>query len=138
MNHVKKECVAMLLAGGQGSRLYALTQNMAKPADPYGGKYGIVLFLNPDAELVAKDALASIEIMKKEDPVANAELIKIAQETARNARAGTLKGFLGDIAALGDPIKEHKNEITNSNLKSAKYENYVYVSDKGSVKVSKA
>lgn len=44
MNHVKKECVAMLLAGGQGSRLYALTQSMAKPAVPYGGKYRIIDF----------------------------------------------------------------------------------------------
>ncbi|MEG2082543.1 MAG: sugar phosphate nucleotidyltransferase, partial [Oscillospiraceae bacterium] len=34
-----KECVAMLLAGGQGSRLYALTQTMAKPAVYFGGKY---------------------------------------------------------------------------------------------------
>ncbi len=34
----------MLLAGGQGSRLYALTQNMAKPAVPYGGKYRIIDF----------------------------------------------------------------------------------------------
>lgn len=40
----KKECVAMLLAGGQGSRLYALTQNIAKPAVPYGGKYRIIDF----------------------------------------------------------------------------------------------
>ena len=39
-----KECVAMLLAGGQGSRLYALTQNIAKPAVPYGGKYRIIDF----------------------------------------------------------------------------------------------
>ncbi|MDR1754730.1 MAG: glucose-1-phosphate adenylyltransferase [Eubacterium sp.] len=44
MKHVKKECVAMLLAGGQGSRLYALTQDMAKPAVPYGGKYRIIDF----------------------------------------------------------------------------------------------
>src|SRR5574344_1910120 len=44
MNHVKKECVAMLLAGGQGSRLHALTQDMAKPAVPYGGKYRIIDF----------------------------------------------------------------------------------------------
>lgn len=44
MNHVKKEIVAMLLAGGQGSRLYALTQDMAKPAVPYGGKYRIIDF----------------------------------------------------------------------------------------------
>ena len=40
--YIKKECVAMLLAGGQGSRLYALTQDMAKPAVPYGGKYRIL------------------------------------------------------------------------------------------------
>ena len=35
MNHIKKECVAMLLAGGQGSRLNALTQEMTKPAVTY-------------------------------------------------------------------------------------------------------
>lgn len=40
----KKEWVAMLLAGGQGSRLYALTQKLAKPAVPYGGKYRIIDF----------------------------------------------------------------------------------------------
>lgn len=41
---IKKECVAMLLAGGQGSRLYALTESMAKPAVPFGGKYRIIDF----------------------------------------------------------------------------------------------
>ena len=40
----KQECVAMLLAGGQGSRLYALTRKIAKPAVPYGGKYRIIDF----------------------------------------------------------------------------------------------
>ncbi len=40
----KKKCVAMLLAGGQGSRLYALTKNVAKPAVPYGGKYRLIDF----------------------------------------------------------------------------------------------
>ena len=40
----KKECVAMLLAGGQGSRLYALTQDVAKPAVPFGAKYRIIDF----------------------------------------------------------------------------------------------
>ncbi len=40
----KKECVAMLLAGGQGSRLYALTVKTAKPAVPFGGKYRIIDF----------------------------------------------------------------------------------------------
>jgi len=41
---MKKECIAMLLAGGQGSRLYVLTGNMAKPAVPFGGKYRIIDF----------------------------------------------------------------------------------------------
>ena len=40
----KKECVAMLLAGGQGSRLYALTKKVAKPAVRFGGKYRIIDF----------------------------------------------------------------------------------------------
>ncbi len=40
----KKECVAMLLAGGQGSRLYALTSNIAKPAVSFGSKYRIIDF----------------------------------------------------------------------------------------------
>ncbi|MBQ7010867.1 MAG: glucose-1-phosphate adenylyltransferase [Clostridia bacterium] len=40
----KKECVAMLLAGGQGSRLYALTTTVAKPAVQFGGKYRIIDF----------------------------------------------------------------------------------------------
>ena len=40
----KKECVAMLLAGGQGSRLYALTEKTAKPAVTFGGKYKIIDF----------------------------------------------------------------------------------------------
>jgi glucose-1-phosphate adenylyltransferase len=40
----KKHCIAMLLAGGQGSRLGILTANMAKPAIPYGGKYRIIDF----------------------------------------------------------------------------------------------
>ncbi len=40
----KKKCVAMLLAGGQGSRLYALTNNIAKPAVSFGGKYRIIDF----------------------------------------------------------------------------------------------
>ena len=41
---MKKECIAMLLAGGQGSRLYVLTSEMAKPAVPFGGKYRIIDF----------------------------------------------------------------------------------------------
>ena len=38
----RKDCIAMLLAGGQGSRLYVLTESTAKPAVPFGGKYRII------------------------------------------------------------------------------------------------
>ena len=41
---VKKEMIAMLLAGGQGSRLGVLTQKVAKPAVSFGGKYRIIDF----------------------------------------------------------------------------------------------
>ena len=41
---VSKDCVAMILAGGQGSRLGALTKNVAKPAVPFGGKYRLIDF----------------------------------------------------------------------------------------------
>lgn len=40
----RKKCVAMLLAGGKGSRLSALTKYLAKPAVPFGGKYRIIDF----------------------------------------------------------------------------------------------
>lgn len=40
----KKKCVAMLLAGGKGSRLNSLTRDLAKPAVPFGGKYRIIDF----------------------------------------------------------------------------------------------
>ncbi|WP_432667266.1 glucose-1-phosphate adenylyltransferase [Wukongibacter baidiensis] len=44
MRNHKKEIVAMLLAGGQGSRLKKLTRKLAKPAVPFGGKYRIIDF----------------------------------------------------------------------------------------------
>ena len=43
MGH-KTECIAMLLAGGQGSRLGVLTHKIAKPAVLFGGKYRIIDF----------------------------------------------------------------------------------------------
>lgn len=44
MHSNKKECIAMLLAGGQGTRLYSLTRDLAKPAVSFGGKYRIIDF----------------------------------------------------------------------------------------------
>ena len=44
MASAHKQCVAMLLAGGQGTRLGVLTKEVAKPAVPFGGKYRIIDF----------------------------------------------------------------------------------------------
>ena len=44
MRFKKKECLAMILAGGQGSRLMVLTESTAKPAVPFGGKYRLIDF----------------------------------------------------------------------------------------------
>ena len=50
------EMIAMLLAGGQGSRLYALTEKLAKPAVPFGGKYRIIDFKRNKDNIPAKEA----------------------------------------------------------------------------------
>lgn len=44
MGDITSECIAMILAGGQGSRLGTLTRKLAKPAVPFGGKYRIIDF----------------------------------------------------------------------------------------------
>ena len=41
---MSRECVAMILAGGKGTRLHALTKKIAKPAVYFGGKYRIIDF----------------------------------------------------------------------------------------------
>ena len=43
----KKEMIAMILAGGQGSRLKMFTENLAKPAVPFGAKYRVIDFVMP-------------------------------------------------------------------------------------------
>ena len=72
MKHVKKECVAMLLAGGRGSRLYALTQDMAKPAVPYGGKYRIIDF--PLSNCV-NSGIDTVGVLTQYDPLVLNEYI---------------------------------------------------------------
>ncbi len=66
MNNMRKECIAMLLAGGQGSRLLVLTEKTAKPAVPFGGKYRIIDF--PLSNCVNSD-IDTVGIMTQYQPL---------------------------------------------------------------------
>ena len=67
-----KEMIAMILAGGQGSRLYALTQKLAKPAVPFGGKYRIIDF--PLSNCVTSD-IDTVGILTQYQPLVLNEYI---------------------------------------------------------------
>ncbi|MCD8312405.1 MAG: glucose-1-phosphate adenylyltransferase [Firmicutes bacterium] len=68
----KKECVAMLLAGGQGSRLYNLTETTAKPAVAFGGKYRIIDF--PMSNCV-NSGIETVGVLTQYQPLALNEYI---------------------------------------------------------------
>ena len=62
----KKKCVAMILAGGQGSRLGALTLNVAKPAVSFGAKYKIIDFVLSNC---ANSGLDTVGILTQYEPL---------------------------------------------------------------------
>lgn len=68
----KTECVAMLLAGGQGSRLGVLTKKIAKPAVPYGGKYRIIDFPLSNC---ANSGIDTVGILTQYQPLALADYV---------------------------------------------------------------
>ena len=68
----KTECVAMLLAGGQGSRLGVLTHKIAKPAVPYGGKYRIIDFPLSNC---ANSGITTVGILTQYQPLELADYV---------------------------------------------------------------
>ncbi|MCM3691302.1 glucose-1-phosphate adenylyltransferase [Neobacillus niacini] len=62
----KKQCVAMLLAGGKGTRLKELTKNLAKPAVPFGGKYRIIDFALSNCKNSSIDTVGILTQYKQE------------------------------------------------------------------------
>ena len=77
----KKRCIAMLLAGGQGSRLKVLTENTAKPAVPFGGKYRIIDF--PLSNCV-NSGIDTVGILTQYQPLELNEYIGIGQPWGLN------------------------------------------------------
>ena len=63
---MQKECIAMILAGGQGSRLGPLTKNVAKPAVPFGGKYRIIDFSMSNC---ANSGLDTVGVLTQYNPL---------------------------------------------------------------------
>jgi len=80
-----KEIVAMILAGGRGSRLYALTQKTAKPAVSFGGKYRIVDF--PLSNCVNSD-IDTVGILTQYQPLVLNEYIGNGQHVHASSRNG--------------------------------------------------
>ncbi|MGN1443259.1 MAG: hypothetical protein ACI4XE_05340 [Acutalibacteraceae bacterium] len=95
--------------------------------------YGLMLFINKEVEVRAKELLATADKLEKEDATANKEAVEQLRAEARNLRGGTLKGFFQSIAALGDSYADLGETAPNG----AKSTN-VKVDQYGQVPVSKA
>lgn len=85
---VKNKVVAMLLAGGQGSRLKALTRKVAKPAVPFGGKYRIIDFALSNA---ANSGISNIGILTQYKPYQLNTHIGIGQAWDYDRNVGGLR-----------------------------------------------
>ena len=112
----KKEMVAMILAGGQGSRLKSLTKNVAKPAVAFGGKYKIVDFVLSNC---ANSGIDTIGIMTQYKP------------WALNAHIGVGKPWDLDVSNGGvsvlPPYMEEKGGDWYKGTADAIYQNMYYM-----------
>ena len=88
MTESKKDCVAMLLAGGQGSRLYTLTEQTAKPAVPFGGKYRIIDFTLSN---LANSGIDTVGVLTQYQPLVLNEYIGNGQTWDLDRMQGGLR-----------------------------------------------
>ena len=111
-----KELVAMLLAGGQGSRLYALTQKLAKPAVPFGGKYRIIDF--PLSNCV-NSGIDTVGILTQYQPL-------VLNEYIGNGQPWDLDGMLDGVHCLS-PYQQVGGADWYSGTANAIYQNMNYI-----------
>lgn len=112
----KKECVAMLLAGGQGSRLYTLTEKTAKPAVPFGGKYRIIDF--PLSNCV-NSAIDTVGVLTQYQPLELNEYIG-------NGSAWDLDRTFGGVMVL-PPYQGNKSADWYKGTANAIYQNLAFI-----------
>ena len=113
---IKKEMIAMLLAGGQGSRLGVLTQKMAKPAVSFGGKYRIIDF--PLSNCI-NSGIDTVGVLTQYQPLRlNAHIgIGIPWDLDRN---------IGGVTVL-PPYERSDNSEWYSGTANAIYQNLYYI-----------
>lgn len=112
----KQKCVAMLLAGGQGSRLKELTENLAKPAVPFGGKYRIIDFPLSNC---AHSSIQTVGVLTQYQPL-------VLNSYIGNGRAWDLDRSSGGVTVL--PPYASASEINwYTGTASAIYQNFNYL-----------
>ena len=116
MQFQKKRCVAMLLAGGQGSRLMVLTENTAKPAVPFGGKYRIIDF--PLSNCV-NSKIDTVGILTQYQPLELNEYIGNGQPWGLNSSHGGVQVL--------PPYAKSKNSEWYKGTANAIYQNIPFI-----------
>ncbi len=111
-----KEMIAMLLAGGQGSRLYALTEKLAKPAVPFGGKYRIIDF--PLSNCVNSD-IDTVGILTQYQPL-------VLNEYIGNGQPWDLDRLYGGVHVL-PPYQKASGSDWYKGTANAIYQNITFI-----------
>ena len=113
---MKKQCIAMLLAGGKGSRLKELTRNLAKPVVPFGGKYRIIDFALSNCKNSCIDTIGILTQYKQET----------LKNYIENGEKWGLNQKIGGVAIL-QPNDNDIGENSYEGTSHAVFENLDYI-----------